>query len=135
MQTKVVIVNSFITSKFLEKHKVLSGSQYGFREKHSTSHAVLQLMDTIITGYEQSSHTLGIFLDLSKAFDTIDHDIILVKLSFYGIRGVALEWFRNYLTNRNQFVYFNDNQSSSKDLVYGVPKRSILGTTPFFYLY
>ena len=110
-------------SKFLEKHKVLSGSQYGFREKHSTSHAVLQLMDTIITGYEQSSHTLGIVLDLL--------DIILVKLSFYGIRGVALEWFRNYLTNRNQFVYFNDNQSSSKDPVYGVPQGSILGPLLF----
>ena len=88
-------------------------------------------MDTIITGYEQSSHTLGLFLDLSKAFDTIDHDILSVKLSFYGIRGVALEWFRNYLTNRNQFVYFNDNQSSSKDLVYGVPQGSILGPLLF----
>ena len=103
------------TTHFLEKYNILSDSQFGFRENHSTTHAILQLIEKIATGREKSLHTLGVFLDLSKAFDTIDHSILLSKLSCYGIRGVALEWFRDYLDSRQQYVCI-DGVSSSFNL-------------------
>ena len=74
---------------------------------------------------------LGIFLDLSKAFDTLDHDILLYKLQLYGIRGVILNLFKSYLCNRNQFVVIDGIQSESKLLKCGVPQGSILGPLLF----
>ena len=74
---------------------------------------------------------IGIFLDFSKAFDTINHNILLYKLSHYGIRGKALEWFRNYLNNRKQYVSLNQNNSSLKEIENGVPQGSLLGPLLF----
>lgn len=91
-----------LTIKFLDKFSILSNSQFGFRSKHSTSHALLDFTDKVSKAIDDSKHTLGIFLDLSKAFDTINHDILLHKLSYYGIRGITLDWFRSYLFNRSQ---------------------------------
>jgi hypothetical protein len=119
------------TSLFLQKHNILSNSQFGFREKHSTTHAILKLIDRIRADRDQSLHTMGIFLDLSKAFDTIDHSILLSKLSFYGIRGIALEWFRNYLSNRKQFVCIDGKESSLKSLICGIPQGSLLAPLLF----
>ena len=119
------------TSQFLEKHKNFSDSQFGFREKHSTTHAILQLIAKIRVDRDQSLHTLGIFLDLSKASDTIDHSILLSKLSFYGIRGTALEWYRNYLSNRKQFVCIDGKESSPKSLTCGIPQGSLLAPLLF----
>jgi retron-type reverse transcriptase len=79
------------TTQFLNKYDILSECQYGFRGKHSTTHAVLDFVDKVVNALDKSIHSLGIFLDLSKALDTIDHDILIHKLSHYGIRGVALE--------------------------------------------
>ena len=83
------------------------------------------------TAIDNHSHTIGIFLDFSKAFDTINHDILLHKLSHYGIRGKALEWFRSYLSNRKQFVFLNGTSSTMQSLECGVPQGSLLGPLLF----
>ena len=86
-------------------------NQYGFRHRHSTLHAVTKLVTDIVKNNDNKESTLSIFLDLSKAFDTIDHDILLAKLEFYGIRGIALDWFESYLFNRKQYVSYNGSKS------------------------
>ena len=116
---------------FLQRFELLNKNQFGFRPKFSSEMAILQAYDKIISDLDKKKHTLGIFLDLSKAFDTINHDILLSKLSYYGIRGVAFEWFRNYLTNRMQFVSYNFHKSSNLNISCGVPQGSILGPLLF----
>ena len=76
--------------------------------------AVLQVVDKINTAVDNNEMTVGIFLDLSKAFDTIDHNILLHKLEYYGFRGVVLEWFKSYLSNRKQFVSYDSHESQLK---------------------
>ena len=119
------------TVKFLKQNNTFTNSQFGFRQKHSTIHALLNFVDKVAHSIDDHSHLIGIFLDFSKAFDTINHDILLYKLSHYGIRGKALEWFRNYLHNRKQYVHLNGLNSSYKDINYGVPQGSILGPLLF----
>ena len=80
---------------------------------------------------EKNETTIGIFLDLSKAFDTIDHSILLYKLEHCGFRGIVLKWFENYLSNRKQYVYYNSHESQLEDIVCGVPQGSILGPLLF----
>ena len=79
-------------------------SQYGFRSQHSCEHAIQELVGNVLKGFENKSFTLSIFLDLSKAFDTIPHNVLFVKLEKYGIRGVCLDWFKSYLTGRQMRV-------------------------------
>ena len=87
-------------TKFIEKNNVLSKHQYGFRKKRSTELAVLDFTDKITKAIDEGKFTVGVFLDLSKAFDTINHKILISKLEHYGIRGVAKTWFENYLYER-----------------------------------
>ena len=119
------------TINFLQFHNVFTNSQFGFRKKHSTIHALLNFVDKVAHTIDEYSHMIGIFLDFSKAFDTINHEILLCKLSHYGIRGKALEWFRNYLNNRKQFVSLNQQNSSLKEIECGVPQGSLLGPLLF----
>jgi len=116
---------------FLLTQSIFYESQYGFRSKHSTNHAVHELVDNILTAMDNKNSTLGVFLDLSKAFDTIDHKILLNKLEWYGIRGMALDWFRSYLSNRKQYVKYSQHKSDIYTIPCGVPQGSVLGPLLF----
>jgi len=116
---------------FLNKNDILTKNQYGFREKHSTYMALLKLVDQITEKLNNKQFTIGIFIDLSKAFDTIDHKILISKLQHYGIRGIALEWFKSYLTNRHQYVNIGESNSSMQHVSCGIPQGSILGPMLF----
>ena len=96
---------------FLEKFNILYDNQFGFRPKYSTIHAILLTIDKIQMAIEDGKFSCGIFLDFSKAFDTVNHFILLKKLSFYGIRGPAYNWFQSYLSQRKQFVSIGNTQS------------------------
>ena len=85
----------------------------------------------ITNAIENKQSTLSIFLDVSKAFDTIDHNILLHKLEFYGVRGLALNWFQSYLTYRKQYVLYNNVQSQTLDITCGVPQGSVVGPLLF----
>ena len=124
-----VVYNRII--KYIDSKQILTNCQYGFRKKHSTSMAIIDMYDKLSASLDRNEHSVGIFVDLSKAFDTLDRNILLKKLEHYGIRGVALQWFESYLTNRKQFVFVNDISSSVKDITYDVPQGSILGPLLF----
>ena len=116
---------------FLNKNNILLHKQFGFRQHHSTLQAVLSISDKIQTSIDTSSYSCGIFLDLSKAFDTVNHKFLLDKLFFYGIRGIALEWFKSYLCNRKQFVSIGNSNSDIKPIPMGVPQGSVIGPLLF----
>ena len=116
---------------YINTYEILNGKQFGFRSKHLTYMAIIQLVDKINTAVEKNETTIGIFLDLSKAFDTIDHNILLYKLEHYGFRGIVLEWFKNYLSNIKQYVSYNSSKSQLEDIVCGIPQGSILGPLLF----
>ena len=119
---------------FLNSHDVLYKQQYGFRPKHSTIHPIIHFLNHCAeTNNEINTKcTLAIFCDLAKAFDVINHEILLKKLNRYGIRGIVNSWFRNYLANRKQFVMFQETHSPLMNIMCGVPQGSILG--PLLYL-
>ena len=102
-------------------------SQCGFRHKHSTIHAVTEFHNDIINSFENKQKIIATFLDLSKAFDTIDHHILLKKLENYGVRGIPLNWFKSYLSDRTQYVMYNNHISKTANINCGVPQGSILG--------
>lgn len=116
---------------FLDKFNILNPNQFGFRKNHSTSLALTHLINKVTSAVDESKITGGVFLDLSKAFDTLDHNLLIHKLDYYGISGVALNWIRSYLENRQQFVQYNGRQSVKQNIVCGIPQGSILGPLLF----
>ena len=118
-------------SNFLERFKILIQNQFGFRKCHSSYMALMAMMDNLIQALEKEEFVVGVFLDFSKAFDTVNHDILFEKLYHYGIRGPALQWFKSYLHERKQYVTYNDISWSAKTFKCGVPQGSILGPLLF----
>ena len=116
---------------YFNKNNFFYKLQFGFRKNYGTNHAVTKLVETITDAFKQKEFVVGVFLNLSKAFDTINYNILFSKLHYYGIRGCALNWFQSYLSNRLQQVEYRGNLSSSCYLSHGVPQGSILGPLLF----
>ena len=122
---------NFRLEQFLISNEILSNCQYGFRSRMSTVHAALELIESISTAIDNKKHCAGVFIDLKKAFDTVNHDLLIKKLFFYGIRGTANAWLNNYLTNRNQYVIADGHSSGMRLITCGVPQGSVLGPVLF----
>ena len=117
---------------FLEKKNIFNDTQYGFREKRSTEHAILDIINQIENNMDNKMYSCGIFIDLKKAFDTVDHLILLQKLDHYGVRGVTNNWFASYLLGRQQKTQIGAKNISKKEVILsGVPQGSVLGPLLF----
>ena len=118
--------------KYLKTNEILYKKQFGFQERHSTEYAIIQLTDQINNCFEKTHFTLGIFIDLKKAFDTVDHTILVKKLKHYGIKGNNLRWFESYLENRKQYITYETTKFTAfENMTCGVPQGSILGPLLF----
>ena len=103
------------------------GKQFIFIDHHSSDHALVELVDNIFHLLNKRKHTTGVFVDLSKVFDTTDHDILVKKLPLYGAQGNYLNWFKSYLTDRKQYTESKDFKTEMLNIIRGVPQGSILG--------
>ena len=111
---------------FISKYRLLYSNQFGFRRGHSPDLALICLVDKISNALENGEYVLGLFLDFSKALDTVNHNILLIKLEYLGIRDISLQWFKSYLSDREQYVVYNECNSTRQLMTCGVPQGSIL---------
>ena len=116
---------------YFSKNSLIYKSQYGFRHLHSTELAALELADRLSSNLDDGEIPITIFLDLSKAFDTLDHKILLSKLKYYGLSESALQWFSSYLTDRLQYIHVEGTDSNMLPISTGVPQGSVLGPLLF----
>ena len=117
--------------QYLSVHSLLHANQYGFRAKYSAELAINELVDRIYSQLDENKIPIAIFMDLSKAFDTIDHEILITKMEHYGITNLESKWCKSYLSDRKQYVEFNNTQSATEIITTGVPQGSILGPLLF----
>ena len=116
---------------YLEHHSLITNSQFGFRKNHSTIHPIIQFQNFVSNSLNHREHAIAVFCDLRKAFDTVDHNILLSKLCNLGVKGVELSWFKSYLSDRKQYVSIDDIASTLINITLGVPQGSILGPLLF----
>ena len=119
---------------FLQQNEVLGNHQWGFQSLHSTALALIYCSNNWLINIHKKGTSFSVFLDIKKAFDTIDHDVLLKKLEYYGIREGELKFFSSYLHNRRQCCIVNSHQSSFQTVRCGVPRGSVLGP-PLFIIY
>ena len=112
---------------FLNKNNVIYNLQFWFRQQYSTSHALINITENIRKTLDDGNIGCGVFVDLQKAFDSVDHKILLAKLNHYGIRGVSNDWFKSYLANCNQYISINGYESGLVTLNCGIPQGCVLG--------
>ena len=120
-----------ILLNYLNKHEILCNRQFGFRPGLSTFDAINIFTSDLYSSLDDHKSIISIFIDFSKAFDTVHHDILLDKLHHYGIRGCVHKWFKSYLSNRYHYTHFNKAISTTKPIQFGVPQGSILGPILF----
>ena len=116
---------------FLNDNNILSPNQFGFQKGKSTEDALIEFSKKLYSEINKSNNVLSIFIDFSKAFDTVPHDLLIKKMEFYGIRGILSQWFRDYLTNRSQQTYVNGSLSNIDPISLGVLQGSVLGSLLF----
>ena len=117
--------------KFFEKSHCIYPLQFGFRKHHSTNDTLINITEHIRSALDNGKFACGIFVDLPKAFYTVDHEILLKKLEHYGIRGIGNSWFKSYLANCSQFVSISGFDSMLNSIIHGVPQDSVLGPLLF----
>ena len=120
--------------KYLSENSIFYEKQFGFQTSHTTKNTILLNANELCQSFDETKFTLGIFIDLSKAFDTVDHKILTKKLEFYGIKGCNLGWFESYLSNRKQFITYGDKQTNIETIRCGLLQGSILGPLLFLIL-
>ena len=113
---------------YIERQKILSQFQFGFRKGHSTGEAITEITNTLRKAIDNNLYTCGVFLEFLKAFDTVNRKILLGKLEAYRIRGMPLNWFQSYLSNRKQYVELDGIKSQNQS---GIPQGSTLGPLLF----
>ena len=125
------------TYAFLDNNNQIYHSQYGFRSKHRCENAISDLVSQILKNQQQQKYTAALFLDLLKAFDTLNHDMLLNKLEIYGVRGIALDWFRSYLSGHKMRLKCQTSETKKKTysdwyrITHGTPQGSCLGLLLF----
>ena len=123
-------VRARVTS-FLYDLNILNNRQFGFRKNHSTAHAIMNLFETSLEGLDKKLKVGGVYLDISKAFDCVSHDILLRKLEYYGFRDRSLMWFQSYLKDRTQYVEVKGKRSNKYKTLLGVPQGGVLAPILF----
>ena len=127
-------MKNYLKKDFINKYKILNENQFGFRQNYSTEDALHHLSETVCVELENTINCAVISIDLKKAFDTLDHNILINKLDNIGIRGLPKVLLSSYLSNRSQYVKLNGAISNMERISFGVPQGSVLGPLLFLYI-